>query len=165
MQLVDTCEEWYCRQMAFEPDIIVTESEDSEIALVVEVKTAIHDFERTERELKEYMVGRRCPIGILVSPERLWLYRDRYLSSSADSVVKVTEFDVSGLLRFAPSGSGRNSALAFETEVQSWLESLSTEASLRELPAEARSAVELCIVPAISRGLVRAGHPRSSLSA
>jgi hypothetical protein len=151
--------------MAFDADIIVTDGEGSDIALVVEAKTAVRDLESAEHQLKRYMTGMQCPVGILVSPERLWLYRNRYLDSPADSVARVGEFDVSNVFHFTPSGSGRNSAFAFEAEVQSWLEGLRTEAGLRDLPADLRRAVRLYIDPAISNGTIRAGHPRESLSA
>ena len=151
--------------MAFEPDIIVTGPESPEIALVVEVKTNIRDLESTERQLKTYMAAMRCPVGLLVTPQHLWLYRDRYLASSEDSISRVGEFDVTSVLNFKQSDAERSDAVAFEGLVQSWLEDLATESGLRKLPSEFRRAAQLYIVPAISQGIVRAGHPRSSLSA
>jgi hypothetical protein len=149
--------------MAFEPDIIVTGAESSEIALVAEVKTNLRDIENSKLQLKKFMVAMRCPVGLLVTPERLWLFRDRYLSSSEDSITQVAEFDVKSVLNFERARTGRADGLAFEQLVQSWLEGLSTESGLRELPSELRPAAQLYIVPAISQGAIRAGHPRSSL--
>ena len=40
-------------EMAFQPDIIVTDRDGSDIALVVEAKTAFRDLGRAEDELKE----------------------------------------------------------------------------------------------------------------
>jgi hypothetical protein len=151
--------------MAFEPDIIVTGADSSEITLVAEVKTSLHDIESSKLQLKKFMAAMRCPIGLLVTPERLWLFRDRYLSSSEDSIMQVAEFDVKSVLKFAQDRAGRADALAFEQLVQSWLEGLATESGLRELPSELKPAVQLYIVPALSQGSIRAGHPRSSLSA
>ena len=151
--------------MAFEPDIIVTGAESSEIALVAEVKTNLRDIETSKLELKKFMAAMRCPVGLLVTPERLWLFRDRYLSSSEDSITQVAEFDVKSVLNFEPARTGRADSLAFEQLVQSWLEGLATESGMRELPSELRPAAQLHIVPAISQGTVRAGHPRSSLIA
>jgi hypothetical protein len=150
--------------MAFEPDIIVTGPEGSEIALVVEVKMQLRDVQDSERQLKRYMLGMGSPVGLLITPERLWLYRDQYLSSSENSIARVGEFDVSKILNFELAKSRQNDALAFEQLVQSWLEGLSTESGLRELPNLLKSAVQMYIVPAISQGTVRAGHPRPSLS-
>ncbi len=148
--------------MALEPDIIVTGPEASDIALVVEVKTSVPDLESSERQLKTYMSAMRSPVGLIVTPQRLWLYRDRYLGTSLDSIVRVAEFDVDNVLNFEHSGISRKDALEFERLVQAWLESLGTEAGLRELPTELRRAVQSYIVPAISQGAVRAGHPRLS---
>jgi hypothetical protein len=151
--------------MAFEPDIIVVGPESSEIALVVDVKTDLRDRETAEHQLKKFMSAMGCPVGLLVTPQRLWLYRDRYLAASEDSITQVGEFDLKRVLRFEPSGASHKDAFAFEELVQSWLEGLASESGLRELPSELRRAAELHIVPAISQGTIRAGHPRSSLSA
>jgi hypothetical protein len=151
--------------MAFKPDIIVTGPDSSDIALVVEVKTSIRNLESSERQLKEFMTAMSCPVGLLVTPRRLWLYRNRYLGTSEDSIVRIGEFDVHDVLNFEPSGVGRKSGFQFEQLVQAWLEGLSTEAGLRELSADLRRAAEWYIVPAISQGTIRAGHPRSALSA
>ena len=151
--------------MAFEPDIVVSGAESSEIALVAEVKTSLGDIENSKLQLKKYMAAMRCPVGLLVTPERLWLFRDQYLSSSEDSITEVAEFNVKSILNFDQVRPGRGDALAFEQLVQSWLESLSTESGLRKLPSELRPAAQLYIVPAVSQGTIRAGHPRSSLSA
>lgn len=150
--------------MPFEPDIIVTEPDGSDTALVVEVKAHVQDLESSERQLKRYMVGMRCPIGLLVTPGRLWLYRDRYSGAPDDSVERLGEFDLRDVAGFRLSAS-RGSGFEFEQFVQSWLEGLGTEAGLRELPPELRRAAEWYIVPAISQGTVRAGHPRPALSA
>lgn len=61
--------------MAFEPAIIVTGHDPSEVALVVEVKTSSRALEDSERELKRYMAGVASPMGLLVTPERLFIYR------------------------------------------------------------------------------------------
>ena len=78
--------------MAFQPDIIVT-TPDS-VSLVVEAKVTLPNLERTEEGLKQYMVGMQCPVGLLITPERMWLYRDSYTSRSPESVEFVGEFDL-----------------------------------------------------------------------
>lgn len=147
-------------EMVFQPDIVVTDRDGSDIALVVEVKTAIRDLGSAEDQLKKYMTAMKCPVGIIVSPDRLWLYEDRYLDSS-DSIALVDSFDVSKVPGFAQFGSGRDSEFLFEEKVQSWLEGLHTEAGLRELTPELRKAVRMYVDPAILNGSIRAGHPRS----
>jgi len=146
--------------MAFEPDIVVTGPEGSEIALVVEVKMNFRRLEDSERQLKLFMTAMGAPVGALVTPDRLWLYRDEYLSWREDSITKVGEFDVRNIFHFQPSGA--SSELEFERFVQSWIERLPKESSLRELPPDLRAAAQMYIVPAVSQGEVRAGHPRSA---
>jgi hypothetical protein len=150
--------------MAFEPDIVVTGPEPSEIALVVEVKTSSCSIDDSERLLKSYMAAVRSPVGLLVTTDRLRIYGDRYLPSLEDSIAKVGEFDVKDILRFKATGSATSDALAFERHVQSWLEALSTESGLRELSPEMKRAVERYIVSALAQGSVRSGHPRSAIS-
>lgn len=67
----------YCEIMAFEPDIVVTGPEPSEIALVVEVKASSRAIGESERQLKSYMAAVRSPVGLLVTPDWLRIYRDR----------------------------------------------------------------------------------------
>jgi len=158
-------EECYSQDMAFGPDIVVTERDGWEPALVVEAETSARDLESSERQLRRYMSGTRCPVGLIVTPEQLRLYRNRYLSSPDDSIELVGAFDVQDVLKYKRSGDGRDDAFEFEGFVQAWLEGLSTEAGLRELPPELRRAAQWYIFPAVSEGIVQAAHPRHGLRA
>jgi hypothetical protein len=151
--------------MAFDPGIIVTDPDTSEIAMVVEVKTDVRSLDTSERQLKRFMSAMGCPVGLLVTPRLLRLYHDQYTSLSEDSIALAGEFDVGNILHFEPAGKGRQDEFDLERVVQSWLESLATESGLRELPADLRRAALFYIVPAISQGSVRAGHPREPLIA
>jgi len=93
--------------MAFHPDILVTTAELPRIALVVEAKVRIPDLDRTEQELKRYMVGMQCPVGLLVTPDRLWLYRDLYTGRSENSVQRVGEYDATALWGQTPTRTAR----------------------------------------------------------
>jgi hypothetical protein len=148
--------------MIFEPDIIVTGPEPSDVMLVVEVKTTSGHLDNAERQLTKYMAAMRSPVGMLVTPEKLWLYRDQYLSTSEESIKRVGEFDVGNILRFDAERGNRNVTVDFENTVQTWIEGLTTESGLRGLPPDLRRAVQSHIVPAISQGIIRAGHPRPS---
>jgi hypothetical protein len=150
--------------MAFEPGIIVTGPEPWEVALVVAVKTSSRTIDDLELQLKSYMAAVRSPVGLLVTPDRLRIYRDRYLPSLEDSITKVGEFEVRGILRFDATGNVIADSLSFERQVQSWLEGLSTESRLRELSPEVKRAAERYIVPALAQGSVRSGHPRTAIS-
>jgi hypothetical protein len=59
--------------MAFRPDIVVTGPDG--VMLVVEVKTSLPNLQHSEEQLKRYMIGMQCPTGVLVTPERMWVYR------------------------------------------------------------------------------------------
>jgi len=59
--------EWYSQNMAFEADIIVTDPESSDIALVVEAKTSMHDLESSERQIEKVHDRMRCPVGLIVT--------------------------------------------------------------------------------------------------
>jgi hypothetical protein len=146
--------------MAFGPDIIVTDPESSDVVLVVEVKTSEGNLGSSERQLKRYMAGMRCPVGILATPKRLRLYRDRYLGTSEDSIARVAEFDTKHVLKFKISEDDRRGEYQFVQRIQAWLEGLDSEAGLRELPDDLRRAAQLYIFPAVSQGVVRARRPR-----
>jgi hypothetical protein len=141
--------------MAFQPDIIITTPDG--IALVVEAKVTVPNLQRTEEDLKRYMVGMSCPIGLLITPERMWLYRDSYTTRSPQSIHRVGEFDLKPLWRQAPPSQ----AAPFELFVQQWLEDLNTQPT-KELPIELREALREYVLPAVTSGEVRAAHPRYS---
>ena len=139
--------------MAFEPDIIVTGPDG--IALVLEAKTRLPNLQNSEEQLKEYMIGMQCPTGVLVTPEHMWVYRDRYTARSPESIQRVGEFDTKDIWRHPPPADGT----LFETFVQQWLERLAHEPA-QDLPRNVREALSEYVVPAVANGDVRAAHPR-----
>lgn len=151
--------------MAFEPDILVTSADGSEIMLVAETKWYDRDVPNAEGQLKAYMTGMGAPIGLLITPRRLRIYRDRYLAPPGTSIELIGEFDVTQLFGSHSVQTGPNAALDFESDAQDWLESLLSKPAGDELSPELRKATQLNILPSLSEGLIRAGHPRSALSA
>jgi hypothetical protein len=141
--------------MPFAPDILVTTPDGFQ--LVVEAKTSLPDLHRTEAELKQYMVRMQCPIGLLVTPDRLWLYKDSYLARSPQSVERVGEYNARSLWHQVPP----TNPVWFETFVQHWLEDLPTTLP-SALPSDLRDALRQYVVPAVAGGNVRAAHPRAS---
>lgn len=141
--------------MAFRPDILITTPDG--ITLVCEVKVALPNLERTEEQLKQYMVQMQCPIGLLITPERMWLYRDFYTTRSPQSVQRVGEFNVKTLWQQAPPWQRE----PFEMFVQQWLEGL-TKQPAGEVPEDLRDVLREYILPAVTGGDVRAAHPRYS---
>jgi Uma2 family endonuclease len=145
--------------MAFEPGIIITGPEPAEIALIAEVKISSRSIDDSERQLKKYMAAVSSPVGLLGTPEHLRIFRDQYLPSE-DSVIRVGEFSVKEVFQFAKSGNAAADAFGFERQVQSWLETLSSESGLEQLTPELRRAAQMYIVPALTQGSIRSGHPR-----
>jgi len=145
------------QSMAFQPDILVTIPGEPRVTMVVEAKTSLPDLNRTEQELKRYMVGMQCPVGVLVTPQRLWLYRDFYTTLTPESVRRVGEYNTDSLWRQTPP----QDAAQFERFVQHWLEDLSSTPP-PDLPHDLREALREYILPAITTGEVRAAHPRPS---
>ena len=141
--------------MDFQPDILITTPDG--VTLVAEAKVNLPNLERTEEQLKRYMVGMQCPIGLLITPERLWLYRDSYTTLSPQSVQRVGEFSARPLWRHLPPLQ----EAAFEIYVQQWLEYLANQ-PINELPKELREALQEYVLPAVAAGEVRAAHPRYS---
>jgi hypothetical protein len=141
--------------MPFEPDIVVTELGHHRVNLVVDVKTTLPDPTETELGLKKYMYLRQCPTGLLITPDRMWLYQDEYTSRSPESVELVGKFDLEHVWEDPPP----KQETRFETFVQRWLEDLSRQQA-EHLPKDLRNAVREYILPAVEHGEIRAAHPR-----
>ena len=101
------------------------------------------------------MVRMQCPIGMLITPERMWLCRDSYTTRAPDSVQRIGEYNIKSLWREPPPTQGTT----FEAFVQHRLEDLATTAA-PELAADLRDALREYVLPAITTGNVRAAHPR-----
>jgi hypothetical protein len=139
--------------MAFEPDILIN-TPDSRV-MIIEAKVALNDRPGTVEALKGYMVGMQYPFGLLITPEKGWLYRDSYSSLSPTSVQQVEEFDSARIWPQNPPRQG----LEFEAFVQQWIENLG-DFPAESLPPKLRDVVQLYVLPAIAAGEVRAAHPR-----
>lgn len=143
--------------MAFQPDILVTSPDEPRVTLVIEARVHLQNLDRTEAQLKQYMVSMQCPIGMLITPERMWLYRDTYTTRAPDSIQRVGEYNIESLWREPPPAQGDR----FEAFVQHRLEDLARTPA-QDLPSDLRDALREYILPAITTGDVRAAHPRYS---
>lgn len=137
-----------------EPDIIVTEPNDSRVNLVVDVEMTMTDLSHTELGLKIYMRLLKCPIGVLITPEHMWLYPDRFATPDPESVEQVGEFELTTVWPYPPP----KHETGCESFVQHWLEELPARSD--DLPMDLRSAVRDYILPEILQGDVRAAHYR-----
>jgi len=124
---------------------------------VVEVKSTASDARTSEGALKSYMVHMSCPVGMLVTPEQVRFYRNRYTGYAPQAIEMIGECPTGDLLRVFPKDSLRESEL--ERSVEEWLEGLRV-GSDRSWPSAVREAVESSVLPIVSDGIVRAGGPR-----
>ena len=79
--------------MASVPDILVTTA-DSRILLVVGAKFNAGELADIELPLKGYMVQMGVPIGLLVTPKIMGIYRNRYTGISEKSVERIKLVDI-----------------------------------------------------------------------
>jgi hypothetical protein len=145
--------------MPAQADIIVSSPDSTEVKLVVEAKLRTADLQGAEHQLKNFMLQMSCPLGLLVSPQRLWVYLDRFTSYSEDSIERLGDFDITGLVRLKPADA--SDAVAFENAIQAWLENLSDNV-IRKPPADPklRDVINHYLLPAVETGVVRAAGPR-----
>jgi hypothetical protein len=141
--------------MAFQPDILVTSPDEPRVRLVIEAKVHLPNLDRTEAQLKQYMVRMQCPIGMLITPERMWLYRDSYTTRAPDSIQRIGEYNIKSLWREPPPTQGG----LFEVFVQHRLEDLANT-PVHGLPTDLRDVLRDYVLPAITAGDMRAAHPR-----
>jgi hypothetical protein len=150
----------------FRPDLVVTSSDGTEMKLVVAVGRDQEDRKYVEGPLKRYMVGTNCPVGLLVVPNRIWIYRNRYLPNDQDSVQEMGPFSKVWQPDSLPGSFVGNQADAaaaldsFVQEVRNWLDNLDTPANLNALNPDLRSAVRDSLLPVLHEGVLRAGVPR-----
>jgi hypothetical protein len=154
--------------MAFSPDIIVTGEDTPGILLAAEARLSRSGRKEDESQLKTYMLDMRCPIGLLVTPDVIEVFRDTYTAHSEKSVEHVASFASPKTWKIfkGPLRNPIKSILAFRFEeaVKSWLEQLATSptAYLNE-SKETREALTDYILPALAQGVVRSTGPRESV--
>jgi len=143
--------------MAFEPDLVVRSAAGGSYSLVVQVQatptTRIGD---SREELKRYMMGMRCPLAVLITPDAIEILRDTYSDFSPASIRSVGVFETPAeLARAAVAG-----AFAFEAAAQDWLEGLGHSSRRARLAPELRAAVEEHLLPTLADGELHAAGPR-----
>jgi hypothetical protein len=149
--------ECYACDMQLGPDIVVMRSDWPEVLLVVEVKGNVADQKSGEAALKSYMIHMSCPVGMLVTPEQVRFYRNRYTGYAPQTIEMIGECRTSELLGALPREAVTETDL--ERLAEEWLESLRVGGD-RSWPSAVREAIESSVLPAVSGGIVRAGGPR-----
>jgi hypothetical protein len=144
--------------MSARADIIVSSNDSTEVKLVVEARLRIGNLPETERQLRRFMLQLSCPLGLLVTPDHLWVYLDHFTSYSEESIERIGDFDVRDLITFAGTDA---SEAEFENAVQGWLENLSV-AGTRDRVKDDKllEVIRHYILPAVETGVVRATGPR-----
>jgi len=140
----------------------VRKEDTKEIQLICEVKVLRNQLDDAEIQLKKSMAGLSCPLGLLVTPDVLRVYMDRYTSDNpAQSVERIGEFDARPLFRHMYTAKKIESEPDFEAVVQHWLESLPQTFSSEHMDDKRLAAVlGTFILPAIATGSVSAAAPR-----
>ncbi len=152
--------------MSTNVDIVVSSPDSTELKLVVETKLDTKNLSSAETQLKKYMLSRHCPVGLLVTPQKLWIYRDRFTSQHEDSVERLGEFDATNLFGFHQKRppADRSSELQFELAVQSWLEDLAKGTVdtklIKQRDKKLWDILSAHVIPAVESGVVRAAGPR-----
>lgn len=155
--------------MPFAPDIIVSTEDTLRILLVAEAKLSRRGKE-DESQLKNYMLHMRCPVGILVTPNEIEVFRDTYTAHSESSVEHVASFRSPkswDVFKAPHHGMGEPElSFRFEQAVKSWLEQLGASPStyLDESPNETREVLTDYVIPAVIEGVVRSTGPHESLT-
>ena len=122
---------------------------------MVELRGDSGGLNSTEAALKSCMVQMNCPTGMLVTPEQMRFYRNRYTDYAPQTVEMIGECPTGELLGTLPQGADSD----LERPVEDWLESLRTGGG-RSWPTSVREAIESSVLPALNGGVVRAGGPR-----
>jgi|HubBroStandDraft_6_1064221.scaffolds.fasta_scaffold760337_1 hypothetical protein len=142
-------------------DIIVSSPDSTDPRLIVETKLALRDGGAAETQLKQSMLQLSCPVGLIVTPERMWIFSDRRTSGTPESIQKIGDFAIGHLLQFRPANKTPRESVRFEEAVQYWLENLPRIASPEIVKDSALwHALNTLVIPVIETGEVRAAAPR-----
>ena len=144
--------------MAFTPDVIVTtDYSPTTIALVAEVKGGTANLDEAALELKKYMLRMGCPVGVILTPQVLHIYKDRFLARTEDSIELVGDFPSREL--FTARKPVTESAI--ESALVEWLEEVAQTGQAGVSDVHLKSAIDEHILPSISGGRVSTLHPRT----
>jgi hypothetical protein len=149
--------------MPFNPDIVVTGNDSHEVLLAVEAKTSERDFRTLAKDIRDYLLRMSCPTGLIVLPQKLYLYRNRYSGFGEDSVEEIGPFHLKDPLWRPKTWFYQRPRWgdSFEKRVQSWLATIARKGTINDASPELESAFETYLLPALTLGTIRAGGPRS----
>ena len=139
------------------PEIIITERDSPEVLLAITVIAGGAETKQAEDQLKRYMVGRSCPVGMLVTWDETRFYRNRYTGNEPDSVKMIGACATGELLEPLPPSPARTDSYLLLL-VKEWLGGLRL-GERRTWPPSAAEAIEI-VVPEVASGIIRSTGPR-----
>jgi len=144
--------------MEFDPDIIVTGEAWPRTRMVVETKLEKRHLPEVTSQLKRYMAAMSCPLGLLVLPDQVWIFRERYTGDDDGSIEQLGPYSLAGV--FPPMAPGPDAGVKFEDLVQNWITDLIAAERPTGGPSELVKAIEEHVLPMVVGGDVAAAHPR-----
>ena len=139
--------------MTFEPDILVTSEDSSRVLMIVEAKLRPTSRTPSELQLKRYMWSSRCPVGLVVHPRHVSIFRDSFRREDESAIEDVGTFPI-------PTIEAYGNEQAFEVSVQRWLESIQHKTGVGDWDATSWEAISEIVLPVLRSGSLRAAHPR-----
>lgn len=136
------------------PDIVVTKADLPEIVLAIEIKSSSVSPQFAAAQIKEYMARQSCPLGMLVTPDDIFFFRNPFTGYEVETIQSGGECRTQELLGVIPATEPE-----LELRVEQWLESLPGSGT-HTWPPSASEAIESLIVPSVIEGVVRATRPR-----
>jgi hypothetical protein len=154
--------------MASYPDILVTSPDSPQILMAVEARLDRKALEAAIKQLRHYMAKMSCPVGLLVLPDELFIYRNRYTGIEENAIEQIGHYQMGDAFqRFARVSAQHGvkaKGLLFESYVQQWLQYLPQSDDIQRLTPELKDALEVHVLPALESGIVRAAGPREHWS-
>ena len=121
--------------------------------LIVEVKRRGESIDKSSVEqLGSFMTRNNCPLGLLVTPDQTWLFRNTY--EIEDAIEEIAQFDTPTLLGVSETP---DSEAELEQLVGRWLESL-TSGSTANVQEQVAHDVARYLLPEVTEGRVESGR-------
>lgn len=80
--------------MASVPDIIVTSTDPPRVLIAVAALLDNRALESATHRLRHYMVKMSCPVGLVVLPGELYIYRNRYTGADEKAIDEIGHFQL-----------------------------------------------------------------------
>jgi hypothetical protein len=147
----------------FVPDILVTSSETPGVLVAVEARTNEAEFRRIADEIRQYLFRMSSPVGLIVFPDRLWVFHNKYSGTDDSTIEQLGPYELSRNVWKNAGVAPNTRPELFEASVQVWLEHLAATHDLKDIAPDLGAVLERHVFPALSLGVVRAAGPRSFL--